>query len=245
MAAETGRRPQASTSIKDALLNKRMLICVFTGFTSGQPLYLIFQLVPAWLRKEGVGLAEIGFFTLVQFPYAWKFLWAPFIDRFTLPFLGHRRGWMLVTQCALLVSIAAMGYTRPDLSIWTVAYLAAAVAFFSASQDIVLDAYRRELLPDNELGIGNSIHVQTYRLSGLVPGSLAFVLADHLPWHTVFLVVAAFMCVGIVLTLVIKEAISEPDPPRTIRDAVVKPFLEFVGRKGFVSAALVLAFIFL
>jgi len=245
MTAETARKQERKPSIRDTLVNRRMLICAFTGFTSGLPLYLIFQLVPAWLRQEGVGLAEIGFFTLVQIPYAWKFLWAPLIDRFTLPFLGHRRGWMLVTQLALLISIATMGYMNPALSIWTVAYLAATVAFFSASQDIVLDAYRRELLPDNELGIGNSIHVQTYRLSGLVPGSLAFILADHLPWHTVFLVVALFMCVGIVLTLVIKEAISKPKPPRTILDAVIKPFEEFIDRKGIESAVFVLAFILL
>ena len=200
-----------SQSFKDAVLNRRMLICVFTGFTSGLPLYVLIQLVPAWLRTEGVGLAEIGFFALVQFPYTWKFLWSPLMDRFTLPFLGRRRGWMLVTQLALFASIAAMGFTKPGLSIWTVAYLSAALAFFSASQDIVLDAYRRELLPDVELGLGNAIHVQTYRLSGLVPGSLALILADHLPWHSVFVIVAAFMGVGMALTLFIDEPEARPD----------------------------------
>ena len=167
------------------------------------------------------------------------------MDRFTLPFLGHRRGWMLVTQVALLVSISVMGFIKPDLSIWTVAYLAAAVAFFSASQDVVLDAYRRELLPDVELGLGNAVHVQTYRLAGLVPGSLALILSDHLPWHMVFIVVALFMFVGIVLTLVIDEAISEPTPPKTMAEAVVEPFREFIGRKGVQSAALILLFLFL
>jgi PAT family beta-lactamase induction signal transducer AmpG len=167
------------------------------------------------------------------------------MDRFTLPFLGHRRGWMLIAQLALLVSIAAMGFIRPDLSLWTIAYLAAAIAFFSASQDIVLDAYRRELLPDLELGLGNAIHVQTYRLAGLVPGSLALILSDHLPWHTVFMFVALFMVVGIVLTLVIDEAIAEPSPPKTMRDAIVEPFREFIGRKGIRSAALILVFLFL
>jgi len=232
-------------AFKEAILNRRMLICVFTGFTSGLPLYLLIQLVPAWLRAEGVGLAEIGFFALIGFPYTWKFVWAPVMDRFTLPFLGHRRGWMLVAQLALLVSIAAMGFIRPDLSLWTIAYLAAAIAFFSASQDIVLDAYRRELLPDLELGLGNAIHVQTYRLAGLVPGSLALILSDHLPWHTVFMFVALFMVVGIVLTLVIDEAIAEPSPPKTMRDAIVEPFREFIGRKGIRSAALILVFLFL
>ena len=232
-------------SYKEAILNRRMLICVFTGFTSGLPLYVLIQLVPAWLRVEGVGLAEIGFFALIGFPYTWKFLWSPIMDRYTLPFLGRRRGWMLVTQLALLASIASMGFIKPDLSIWTVAYLAAAVAFFSASQDIVLDAFRRELLPDIELGIGNAIHVQAYRLSGLVPGSLALILADFLPWHTVFVVVAAFMGVGLLLTLLIQEAISNPSPPKTLRDALVEPFREFIERKGMASAGLILAFMLL
>jgi PAT family beta-lactamase induction signal transducer AmpG len=233
-----------NSSLKEAILNRRTLICVFTGFTSGLPLYLLIQLVPAWLRSEGVGLAEIGFFALIGFPYTWKFIWSPVMDRFTLPFLGHRRGWMLVTQLALLVSIGAMGYIQPALSIWTVAYLAAAIAFFSASQDIVLDAYRRELLPDTELGLGNAIHVQAYRLAGLVPGSLALILSDYLPWHTVFNVVAMFMLVGIGMTLVIDEAIADPTPPKTMREAVVEPFREFVDRKGLQAAALILAFLF-
>jgi PAT family beta-lactamase induction signal transducer AmpG len=181
---------------------------------------------------------------LIQFPYTWKFLWSPFMDRFTLPFLGHRRGWMLLTQVALFLSIAGLGLFQPSLSIWTVAYLSAAIAFFSASQDIVLDAYRRELLPDVELGLGNAIHVQAYRLAGLVPGALGLILADHLPWHTVFLIVGAFMFLGIIMTLVVSEAIADPTPPRTIRDAVVEPFRDFIGRAGIGSALYVLAFLF-
>ncbi len=244
METNEARSSQHRQTFKEAILNRRMLICAFTGFTSGLPLYVLIQLIPAWLRVEGVGLAEIGFFALVGFPYTWKFLWSPVIDRFTLPLLGHRRGWMFVTQLALLVSIGAMGFIKPDLSIWTVAYLASAVAFFSASQDIVLDAYRRELLPDIELGLGNAIHVQTYRLSGLVPGSLALILADHLPWHTVFVVVALFMAVGLGLTLVIREAIKDPSPPKTMREAVIEPFREFKHRQGLGAAALALAFLF-
>jgi PAT family beta-lactamase induction signal transducer AmpG len=221
-----------------------MLICVFTGFSSGLPLYLLFQMVPYWLRTEGVGLAEIGLFALIQFPYTWKFLWAPIMDRYTLPFLGHRRGWILLTQLALLIAIGVLGLLKPAMSLWTIAYLATAVAFFSASQDIVLDAYRRELLPDVELGIGNSIHVQAYRLSGLIPGGLALILSDHMPWHLVFVVVALFMLVGIVMTLVIDEAIKEPSPPRSLKASIIEPFREFIGRAGFGSALLVLAFLF-
>jgi PAT family beta-lactamase induction signal transducer AmpG len=245
MVTDASQERSRKESFKEAILNRRMLICVFTGFTSGLPLYVVFQLVPAWLRVEGVGLAEIGFFTLVQMPYIWKFLWSPLMDRYTLPFLGRRRGWMLVTQLAVMMSIAAMGFLEPALSIWTVAYLAAAMAFFSASQDIVLDAYRRELLPDVELGLGNTIHVQAYRLSGLVPGALALILADHMAWHYVFIVVALFMLVGVMLTLFIEEAVSEPSPPKTLVDAVIDPFLEFFNRKGVASGLLVLAFLVL
>jgi len=230
-------------TLREAVLNRRMLICVFTGFASGLPLYVLIQLVPAWLRIEGVGLAEIGFFALIQFPYTWKFLWSPLMDRYTLPFLGRRRGWILATQLSLLLSIGILGLVEPGLSIWTVAWLSAAVAFFSASQDIVLDAYRRELLPDVELGLGNAIHVQAYRLSGLVPGSLGLILADHLPWETVFAVVGAFMLVGIVMTLAISEAIAEPKPPRTVREAIIEPFREFIGRAGIGPALFVLAFL--
>ncbi len=245
MTADAPMDRSRRETLKEAILNRRMLICVFTGFTSGLPLYLLIQLVPGWLRSEGVGLAEIGFFALIGFPYTWKFLWSPVMDRFTLPFLGHRRGWMLVTQVLLLVSICVLGFINPSLNLWTVAYLSATVAFFSASQDIVLDAYRRELLPDVELGLGNAIHVQTYRLAGLVPGSLAFILSDHLPWHLVFVIVGLFMLVGIILTLVVDEAIAEPTPPKTMRAAVVEPFREFLGRQGLKGAALILAFLFL
>ena len=234
-----------SVSFKESIFNRRMLICIFTGFTSGLPLYLLFQLVPGWLRMEGIGLAEIGFFALIQFPFTWKFVWSPIIDRYTLPFLGHRRGWMLVTQVALLLSIGAMGFLKPDVSILSIAFLSVAVAFFSASQDIVLDAFRRELLPDNELGLGNSIHVQAYRFSGLVPGALGFILADYLPWHMVFVVVALFMLIGIIMTLVIDEAIAEPSPPKTLKDSVIDPFRDFLGRAGLGPALLVLAFLFL
>lgn len=244
MTAEANFDRNRKESLKEAVLNRRMLICVFTGFSSGLPLYMLFQMVPYWLRTEGVGLAEIGFFALVQFPYTWKFLWAPVMDRFTLPFLGHRRGWILVTQLALLVSMGALGFFEPAQSLWTIAYLAVAVAFFSASQDIVLDAYRRELLPDVELGLGNSIHVQAYRLSGLIPGGLGLILADRLPWHMVFVIVGLFMLVGVVMTLVIAEAIKEPSPPRSLKESVIEPFREFIGRAGLGSALLVLAFLF-
>jgi MFS transporter, PAT family, beta-lactamase induction signal transducer AmpG len=230
---------------REAVFNRRMLICIFTGFASGMPLYVLFQLVPAWLREGGVSLTEIGLFALVGIPYTWKFVWAPFLDRWQTPFLGRRRGWMLLTQIALLFSIGALGWYQPAQDTVVIAWVAFAVAFFSASQDVVLDAYRREILPDEELGLGNSIHVQAYRISGLVPGALALILADFLPWGTVFWITAAFMALGIAMTLLVAEPETERPPPAGLSESVVAPFREYVTRKGWSALVLVLSFMFL
>lgn len=222
-----------------------MLICVFTGFASGMPLYVLFQLVPAWLSDSGVSLAEIGLFSLIQFPYTWKFIWAPLMDRWVPPFLGRRRGWMIITQLALIVAMGFLGSVEPALSLGTVAVLAVAVAFFSASQDIVLDAFRREILPERELGMGNAIHVQAYRISSLVPGSLSLILADIMPWHTVFWITAAFMLLGVAMSLWVAEPESELPEATGLRNAIVAPFSEYLGRRGWQGMVLVLAFMVL
>lgn len=232
-------------SLKELLLTRRMLICIFTGFSSGLPLYVIYQLIPLWLRDQGVGLAEIGFFALVGVPYTWKFIWSPLMDRFSLPVLGHRRGWMLLTQLLLLLAIASIGFLDPEKSIWTIAYLAGGIAFFSASQDIVLDAYRRELLDESQLGTGNTLHIQAYRIAGLVPGALAPILSDIIPWQWVFVIVAGFMCVGVALTLSVKELTRPQGSPRTLREAAIDPFKEFISRRGLSSALTVLSFMLL
>ncbi|KDB09871.1 major facilitator superfamily MFS_1 [Burkholderia sp. lig30] len=232
-----------------AFLNTHMLICVFLGFTSGLPLFTLVYLVQAWLRSEGVNLKEIGLFALIQFPYTWKFLWAPLMDRY-IPRLpgwrpGRRRGWMLLTQLLVAAAIAALGFVSPRDSIWTVAALTTLVAFFGASADIVIDAYRRELLRDTEQGLGNAVHVNAYKIAALIPGSLSLILSDHLPWDAVFAVTGAFMLPGILMTLVVREPAVQGVPPRNLRDAVVLPFREFIQRDGWRGALLVIAFIFL
>ena len=233
------------SSLRAVVFNRRMLICVFTGFASGLPLYILISLVPAWLRTEGVGLKEIGLFALVGLPYTWKFFWSPVLERYPLPFLGRRRGWMLVTQLALFASIASLPLLDIDRQLWSIAWLCTLIAFLSATQDIAIDAYRRELLPDVELGLGNALHVNAYRIAGLVPGSLALILADHLPWDTVFLVTAAFMSVAILLTLSIGEP-KHPQPvPSSLRSAIVEPIAEFFQRDGVPQALLILSFMFL
>ena len=225
------------------LFNRRMAICIFTGFASGLPLYLLLNLVPAWLKTEGVNIKTIGLFALIQFPYTWKFIWAPLLDRYVVPLLGRRRGWMLLTQIGLLLLIATLGGFSPKTDMSTIALVCTLLAFLSATQDIVLDAYRRELLSDQELGLGNSIHVNAYRIAGLVPGSLSLILSDLLPWSTVFIVTALFMLPGIAMTLLTQEP-QRAAPPKTLRDAVIEPFHEFISRQGWRSALLILAFLF-
>jgi len=230
---------------REALLNRRMLICIMTGFSSGLPLYLLLNLLPAWLRTEGIDLKAIALFALVQFPYTWKFLWSPLLDRYALPWLGRRRGWMFAMHVALIASIATLGFLEPRTQIWTIAYLSAVVAFFSASLDIAMDAYRREILPDAELGLGNSFYVNAYRISSLVPGSLALILADRMPWDWVFAITALFLLPGLAMTLAVREPAATGAAPKTLADAVVLPFREFVQRSGWRHALLILLFIFL
>ena len=220
-----------------------MFICILTGFSSGLPLYILISLLPAWLRSENVDLKVIGLFALIQLPFTWKFLWAPLFDRY-IPPLGRRRGWLFIWQTALILTIPGFGVFHPTLDLWTIAYLATLVAFFSASQDIVMDAYRRELLLDNELGLGNAIHVNAYKIAGLIPGSLSLILADHMPWDSVFIITALFMIPGITMTLFVSEPILKNGTPKTLRAAVVEPFQEFISRNGIKSAVTVLAFIF-
>ena len=221
-----------------------MLICVCTGFASGLPFFLLINLIPAWLRGDGVDLTVVGAFALIQLPYTWKFVWSPLVDRYGLAAFGRRRTWMLLTQTALLLGIAALGWLSPRTSLRAVVVLTTIVAIFSATQDIALDAYRRELLPDRELGLGNALHVNAYRIAGLVPGSLALVLADTLPWNAVFAITALFMLPGIVTTL----AVREPDrgsTPSTLAAAVMDPFHEFLAREGGTRMLVILAFVVL
>ncbi len=235
-------------SLWQAIASKRMLICIFNGISAGMPLFYLYHLVPAWLRTSGVDLKTIGLFSLVGIPYTYKFLWSPIMDRYTPPFLGRRRGWMLITQVAVMLSMMSLALFDPQESIWIVAYVAFAIAFFSASQDVVLDAYRRELLPDDELGLGNSFYMNGYRAAVFIPGGLGLILAGDdiaLPWPLIHIIIALFMLIGIVKTLLISEAAKTIDPPKSFQEAVVKPFKEFFARDGIGPALLLLLFLFL
>lgn len=232
-------------SLKQAILNKRMLNCIFNGFTAGLPIYFIIQLIPAWLRSEGVDLKTIGFFGLVLLPYSFKYMWSPLLDRYVPPFLGRRRGWMLITQMGITASMVLLAFFNPTQHIDIILYIGLAIATFSATQDIALDAYRRELLSDEELGLGNSFYANAYRVAGFIPGGLSLIMADHMPWRGVIVFTAAFMVVGILYTLKVSEAAQDIVAPKTLKEAVVEPFKEFFTRDGgFKTGLLILAFIF-
>ena len=224
---------------------RALLVCIFLGFSSGLPLFILYNLLSAWLKSEGVDLKAIGLFALVGIPYTWKFLWSPAMDRFQLPFLGRRRGWMIATQIAVMLAVMLMGQFNPSTEIWTVVFLAAIVAFFSASQDIVIDAHRREWLTEEQMGSGTALFVNAYKLSTLVPGSLSLILSDIITWDWVFFITGLFMLPGILTTLLVSEPRMYGPAPKTLREAVVEPFNEFVNRRGWRHALLILAFIFL
>lgn len=236
--------PQRGETIREALFNRRMLICVFTGFSSGLPLFIFLNLLPAWLDAAQISIKAIGLMALLQVPYVAKFLWAPLLDHFTISTLGRRRGWLVVLHLALIAAIALLGLLNPATQLLQIALLGLVMSFLSASLDVVIDAYRREILPDAELGLGNSIHVNAYKVAGLVPGALSLFLADHLPWNAVFAITALFMLPGLGMALLVKEPEIRVLPPRTLQAAVLEPFREFLGRNGLASALTVLAFIF-
>ena len=227
------------------ILNRNMLACMVLGFSSGLPLFVLIHLVSAWQKSEHVNLQNISLFGLVGFSYTWKFIWAPLMDRYSIPFLGRRRGWMLVTQVLLLLVIAAMGQLSPLTDFTLTIWLAGLMCFISASQDIVINAYQREILEENQQALGFALSVNTYKLSALIPGSLALILSDHVSWSVVFIATALFMVPGMITTLLMSEPRVYGEPPKNIREAVVLPFKEFITRKGVLAALLILGFIFL
>jgi PAT family beta-lactamase induction signal transducer AmpG len=194
------------------------------------------------MKEKGVDLTWIGMITLVQLPYTWKFIWAPVMDRFTLPFLGRRRGWLLVAQLCLIVSIVALGYSDPVKNAMTMVVAAILVSFFSASQDIVVDAYRREDLADEELGLGSSMYIYGYRLGMLLAGGGGLILADHMSYARVYLIMAACMVPGILTTLLTPEPKVGAGAPRTMKEAVLNPMVEYFSRN---NAVWILVFILL
>jgi PAT family beta-lactamase induction signal transducer AmpG len=205
-------------------LNRRMLALLVLGFSSGLPLFILLNLLQAWLSKSGLNVKTIGLFALVMFPFTWKFLWAPLMDRIHFGGMGRRRGWMALTQALLLVAIGALGMLDPVSQLPYIVGVTSVVAFLSASQDVVVDAFRREILTDDEQGLGGAVFVNAYKVANLVPGSLSLILADFLAWQWVFWITAAFMLPGLICTLLVKEPEAYGATPSSLVDAVVMPF---------------------
>lgn len=222
--------------------SRKMAALLFLGFSSGLPLLLIGNTLKAWMTLEKVDLAAIGWFSLASLPYSLKFLWSPFLDRFTLPFLGRRRGWLIVMQVALTVAIAVMAFQQPKAALKLLAINAIVIAFLSATQDIAVDAYRTDILEKLEMGAGAAVFILGYRIALLVAGALALILADRMPWSSVYLFMAGTMLIGIFATLLAPEP-EEISRPASLAEAVILPFGEFFQRRGVIQALFILLFI--
>ena len=207
-----------------------MLVAFIMGFAAGLPLLLTIGVLQAWMKDAGVDLTVIGLMNLVQIPYTWKFIWAPLLDRYTLPLLGRRKGWLLMAQLALIAAIAGLGLTDPQRSFGLMALAACLVAFFSATQDIVIDAYRREDLPDNELGLGSSLYIYGYRLGMLLAGGGGLIMADHMPFAHVYGIMALCLLPCLITTWLTPEPPKVAGTPTTIKEAVVAPLVEYFQR---------------
>ncbi len=236
--------PAAPTGLR-AALQPRFLTAFSMGVASGLPLLVTITLMQAWAKDAGVRIEEIGLLSLVGLPYTLKFLWAPLFDRITLPFLGRRRGWLLVCQLTLMAAIVLMGQCRPERGgVFLVLFVLAAFAitFASASQDIVIDAFRREDLRDNELGLGSSCYIYGYRVGMLLVSGGGMILAEYAPWPVVFAAVAACLLPGLLTTLLVAEPRVDAPPPQSLRESVIEPFADYFRQA---DAWLILLFILL
>ena len=208
---------------------KKIIVSMIMGFVAGVPLLLTITVLQAWLTDANVSRSTVGLFLLVGLPYSLKFLWAPIFDRFIISRLGRRRGWLLVNQILLMISIAGLGLTNPAINLTNVAVLSLLVAFFSASQDIVIDAYRRESLEDEEQTLGASAYVLGYRVGMILSGGIGLILADYMSYQDVYMIMSSIIFLGI-LTTIISDEPKNVGEPSTFITAVINPFIEFFSR---------------
>ena len=211
-------------------LNRYSLAILLLGFSSGLPLVLVTSTLQAWYTSAGVGLMTIGSLSLVGQPYIWKLLWAPFFDRFGIFKFERRRSWIIVFQLLLALGFAVMAFQHPKSHPWLLASLALVVAFFSASQDTSIDAYRTEVLPDPLRGVGAAMTSLGYRIALLVSGAIALVMADKIGWCWTYLIMSLLMLLSIFSTLSAPKIAIHTHPPMCLKDAIVKPFIEFLKR---------------
>jgi PAT family beta-lactamase induction signal transducer AmpG len=217
------------SSIK-VYFNKQMAVLLLMAYSSGLPFDLSGDLLGTWMTTVGIDLKTIGFASLVGIPYAWKFAWAPLMDRYVPPFLGRRRGWMIVCQVGVALAAAAIAMLNPATELHLVLCAGLFLAFASASQDIVIDAYRAEVLPRSRLGAGAGVALLGYRIGMLTSGGLALIMADRMSWRSVYLIMAGLMALGALAALFGEEPEIESAPPRSLNLAIVEPLREFFKR---------------
>ncbi|HOJ51605.1 MAG TPA: MFS transporter [Syntrophales bacterium] len=228
-------------SVITIYLNRRLFLMLILGFSSGLPLTLTGTTLAAWLVSYGVDLPTIGLFALTGLPYAGKFLWSPFMDRLALPFLGRRRGWILILQLALFISISAMGFLNPARLTGLTAFFTITIAFLSASQDIALDAYRTEYLSPEERGPGAAVWITGYRLAILVGGALGLILSDYLPWPKVFFLLAMTLLPCAIAVLLAPNTPADnsfPSQKEPLTKSLTLPFCDLLARRGAIEVLL-------
>ena len=236
---------KATQSLLQVFQSRKMAAILLLGFSSGLPLYLTSKTLQAWMTDAKVDLTAIGLFSLMSLPYSLKFLWSPLLDRFIPPFLGRRRGWLVITQVGLFLAIAAMALQNPAQALQLLAINAFVIAFLSASQDIAVDAYRTDVLEEPEMGAGAAIYVLGYRVALIATGSLALILADRISWAAVYLLMAVLMGIGLIAAITAPEPTLRDRPPASLSDAIRLPFQEFFQRLGVLRTVLILGFIVL
>ncbi len=223
--------------IKD-YINKDCIVSLLMGFSAGVPLLMTISILQAWMKESGIDLSTIGLFGLVGIPYSLKFLWAPFLDRFSLPFLGRRRGWLLVSQILIIVTILGISYIDITSQLTGLVMLCLGLTFLSATQDILIDAYRRENVSEKHLPLASSLYIIGYRVAMAVVGSVGFILSDSISFNLVYLCLSGLMVVGIITTLISDEG----DFIIKSRESIIEPFIDYFRKN---KALIILAFIFI
>jgi PAT family beta-lactamase induction signal transducer AmpG len=220
--------------------SRRIATVTLLGFSSGLPLALTSGTLQAWMAVDGVDIKTIGIFALVGLPYTIKFLWSPMMDRFVPPLLGRRRGWIIITQIALMLGIAAMAFNSPKQAPLLIAAFALVVAFSSASQDIVIDAYRTDVLREKERGAGAAVFVMGYRIAMLVSGALALILSDNIGWHNTYLLMAGLMSIGAISAFFGPEPEEKVIPPKSLQEAIWGPLKDYFSRRSAIMLLLLI-----
>ncbi|MBD1876095.1 AmpG family muropeptide MFS transporter [Nodosilinea sp. FACHB-131] len=246
---------KATQSLVRVFQSRKMAAILLLGIASGLPYALMDDAFRGWMTKAQLDLRTIGWFSLISLPYSLKFLWSPFLDRFVPPRLGRRRGWMVIGQLGLVVTIAILALQMaaiaadpsptPASVLQLVALIALGITFLSATQDIAIDAYRTDVLEEREMGAGAATYVLGYRIAILLTGAMAFILADRITWPWVYGVMAGLMGLGVLVSLWAPEPVRTVHPPDSLQQAVVQPFAEFFSRLGVQRTSAVVLFILL